>query len=114
MKTELKFYEVKEGKKYKTTFYRNNYYEVSIRENLEYDYISCNVSIISEKKYLPRIYIIEDTDNSIIKDIEIDTISYGALSVEGIKEVNSGYILAIMTANEIKRVFNNHIIKEEK
>ena len=43
MKTELKFYEVKEGKKYKTTFYRNNYYEVSIRENLEYDYISYNV-----------------------------------------------------------------------
>ena len=85
-------------------YYQNQYYEIRLRKHMNYK--SVNINRLSGY-YIPVIEVIEDNDNYDIVDFRIQTTSYGALSIEQIKEITKGYEIAIATVRQLEKMFLN-------
>lgn len=94
--------------------YSNGYYKVSIRKSEYIDVVICkcdNEEIDINIRFLPTIFINTDLykDKYAIKDIEIETTSYGVLSAKEIAEVIEGYNIALETVEELKELLKEYM-----
>lgn len=88
----------------KTIIYENEYYK--LKKNIKDDYMS--ISIEAKDKidnYRHNIYAVENSDTFEITGFEIQTTSYGALSVNNIEKVIEAYNIAISTVKELEKMF---------
>lgn len=96
---KIKFNLVHENELYKV--YENEYYKIGIEKNTN------NIIKIESLGFSPNLYIKNDIENLIRKEdkIKIESVGYGAIDKEELKQLIKGYQIALETVDEIEKNF---------